>query len=198
MNQAVLRGQNKPRAARVLCIGPHLAKPVGGIEGLRFRGHRSFGLHAGDQNQSTLVTVFRQSTSPRYPVLVGCQLPSTKAILTIRNCNNQHSAISEGEYSGVLQYAATSVPWAGRQLSACSRTPLHGTNRYPRRPCSVDREEYPYPRIASAERALFRILGLCRSHTPGVTGGFRAAIDILRRTRGPAGAVKNQLPREGY
>lgn len=88
MNQAVLRGQNKPRGARVLRIGPRLAKPLGGIEGLRFRGHRSLGLHAGDQNQSTLVTVFRQSASPRYPVLEGCRLSSTKAILSIRNCNN--------------------------------------------------------------------------------------------------------------
>ncbi len=71
------------------------------------------------------------------------------------------------------------------------------TRIYPWRQFSVAIEENPDPRIAKAERALFRILRLSRSHSSGVLGAFRAAVDDLRRTRGPGAAVRNQLIREG-
>lgn len=67
---------------------------------------------------------------------------------------------------------------------------------YPWRDFRVVRKENSDPRIASAERALFRILRLCRSRQPGVMGAPRAAIDDLRRSRGTGRVVRNQLLRE--
>ena len=63
MNQAVLRRQDAPRAARRLHTGPRLSEPVGGVEVHRRRVPRPFGLHAGDQKQPAAVTVFQQSSS---------------------------------------------------------------------------------------------------------------------------------------
>ena len=63
MNQAVLRRQDAPRAARRFHTGPRLSEPVGGVEVHRRRGHRPFGFHAGDQKQPAAVTVFQQNSS---------------------------------------------------------------------------------------------------------------------------------------
>ena len=68
--------------------------------------------------------------------------------------------------------------------------------RYPWRDFRVAREENPDPQIASAERALLRILRLFRSRQSGVMGAPRAAIDAPRRSRGAGSAVRDQLLEE--